>query len=1262
MGRQTICPDTARVGLGAFAGGFALIVLLLPVPCFSQTTHPPALQNSVRTVAELQRLTADQASQAIPVELDGVVTYSDPEWGLLFFHDPSGPLFVLVAHGRAKARYPAGERIHLSGVTSDVDGSPFLAQPKIRVLGQGKLPVPERRSLAELNAQLGDSQIVVTKGVLQSCDVAWDRVCYRIFDGETKAWVVLPEPNSPAAQRLIGSAVEVTGVSGGHQDASGKRVGAQIFVDKLEDIEVEKLAAAGPIPVGNKAALKTVNAIERLSNAQAARALPVELQGVATYSDPEWGLLFVRDSTGSIYINAHATTKAYASGTRLLIDGVTGAGDVGPIVVQPKIQVIGHESLPNPVPKSVAELDAGAADSSLVATEGVLHPCDETWTRICYRILDGKKQAWVIVPYPDSPAAQALIGARVRVKGVSGVHLDDQKKRVAAQIFVNSMDDIKVEEPVLKDPFSSPPTPIVNLDAAAADQRFAHQVHIRGTVTWESPERFIVQDHTGGISVRTAKGVLVRPGSIVDLVGFLDHGVLTPLLLSDSMMRVSATQSKNDAIETLNLTAEEILEQSLSGKRVRVRARLLSQTATATGYVYLLEDGDRRFTATLLRNDPTREIVGLARNSLLELTGVPVIQGGTPKWPVSLMILIESPSDMVVLEGNSWLTLKRGLAILFGMAVCIVAPLVWVRMLRRTVRKQTAIIRARLENELRMETRYQRLFERNLAAVFSWRSDGTIVDCNMAFVKMLGLRSREELIGRSYWDFEVDPIEREQLGGTLTEDALSNRDASLRRDDGVKVDLLMNISPVERPDGWTFETTAIDVTQLRLNQSELQRAKDAAVFESLNDPLTGLPNRRLLMDRLSFLLEKARRDGTMIALLYMDLDGFKLVNDSLGHPVGDALLVQVADCLRSWVRENDVLARLGGDEFMVILDRLQDREDATMVAENLLDAISSPFHVEGHDLAIGASIGICIFPDSASNAEEMMRKADSAMYAAKREGKNRVMNFTSEIGSLVHERLNLENLLRGAISRHEISVHYQPEFEVIGGRLVRFEALARWSHPTLGQIPPVKFIPIAEESGMIVALGAYIMERACNEAAQWQSILPYPIQVAVNVSSIQFRRKGFVEEVSGILRRTGLRPELLQIEVTESVILSGAHSSTEIMNRLRKLGISLAVDDFGTGYSSLSYLPFLPFDALKIDRSFVTNLDAHSQSESMIPALIALAHNTGMRVIVEGVETQEQLDLIRAFGAEEVQGYLLGRPTPNPIEQFILKAEDTLKV
>jgi EAL domain-containing protein (putative c-di-GMP-specific phosphodiesterase class I) len=263
------------------------------------------------------------------------------------------------------------------------------------------------------------------------------------------------------------------------------------------------------------------------------------------------------------------------------------------------------------------------------------------------------------------------------------------------------------------------------------------------------------------------------------------------------------------------------------------------------------------------------------------------------------------------------------------------------------------------------------------------------------------------------------------------------------------------------------------------------------------------------------------------------------------------------------------------------------------------------------------------------------------------------MYFTPEIGSLVHERLTLENELRGAIARNEISVHYQPEFEVAGLRLVRFEALARWTHPTLGQIPPDKFIPIAEESGLIVALGAYIMQLACAEAVKWQDILPSPVQVAVNVSSIQLHRKGFVEEVAFTLRQTGLKPELLQIELTESVMLGGALTSAEPMNRLRSMGISLAIDDFGTGYSCLSYLPSLPFDALKIDRSFVRDLGKRPESESMVRTLISLANNIGMRVIVEGVETQEQLELIRIYGANEVQGYLLGHPTPNPIEMFL---------
>ncbi|MGA2652724.1 MAG: EAL domain-containing protein [Terracidiphilus sp.] len=1012
-------------------------------------------------------------------------------------------------------------------------------------------------------------------------------------------------------------------------------------------------------PSASARPLRTVGEIRQLSNVEAKGAFLVELEGAVTYSDPEWGLLFLQDSTGSIYINVHGSSTVYPLGTRIRVEAVTAAGDVGPIISQAKIWVLGKGTLATPEQKSVAELDAGVADSSWVVTEGVLRPCDENWARICFRIFDGKTLAWLIVPQKDSPAAQSLIGATVRVKGVSGIHLDEGGKRVAAQLFVNGLDDIKVKEPSVEDSFSTDPLQIGSLRASAADGRFVRQVHVRGTVTWAAPGQFFVQDSTGTLFSATGKTVEVHIGSTVDVVGFPSQGEFG-LSLSDAMAHAASARTSEKAVVPLQLTAAEVMSRSLNGRQVRLQARLISQSTNAAGYVYQLEDGEQRFSATLLRNDSTREIVGLSNNSVLEVTGVAVIRKGTPELPGSMVILIASPADIVVLGGNGWLTLRRGLSILGVVGLCVVAALTWIVLLRRTVRKQTGIIRSRLENELQLETKYRRLFERNLAAVFSWRPDGTIVDCNLAFARLLGFETREELIGRSYWDFQLAPTRSEELSGALSNVATSNGEAQLLRPDGTTVHLLKNITPVRDGEGVIYETTAIDVTRLRENEAELKRAKDAAVFESLNDPLTGLPNRRLLLDRLSFLVAKAERNRGIIALLYIDLDGFKLVNDSLGHPVGDDFLVQISASLGSRVRQADVLARVGGDEFIVILDDLEAKKQAAIVAQDLLGAISDPFRVKGHDLSIGASIGISTYPDDGSDPEELIRKADSAMYAAKHEGRNRIMHFTSQMGFLVNERLNLENQLRGAIARHEISVHYQPEFELITGRLVRFEALARWVHPTLGQIPPIKFIPIAEESGLIASLGAYIMEQACKEAVRWQSVAPNPIEIAVNVSSIQFRSKGFVEEVTSILERTNLRSELLQIELTESVMVEGLVNVAQTMERLIGLGTSLAIDDFGTGYSNLSYLPSLPFRALKIDRSFVKTLGSQPESESMIRTLIALAHSIGMRVIVEGVEESDQLELIRALGANEVQGYLLGRPTPNPIEVLLGRVEDSV--
>jgi diguanylate cyclase (GGDEF)-like protein len=430
-----------------------------------------------------------------------------------------------------------------------------------------------------------------------------------------------------------------------------------------------------------------------------------------------------------------------------------------------------------------------------------------------------------------------------------------------------------------------------------------------------------------------------------------------------------------------------------------------------------------------------------------------------------------------------------------------------------------------------------------------------------------------------------------------------------------------------------------------------KRALEKAAFEAqlkrqaLNDDLTGLPNRRLLTDRLGHAIDVAKRENHEVALLYIDLDGFKLVNDSLGHAVGDLLLQQAADRLRARVRSSDTLARLGGDEFAIVLSGTQLGEQASVVAIALLEMLSPPFMVEDHEITISASIGVSIYPDHGATPVHLLQQADSAMYAAKRLGKNRIVLFSQELGASIRERLNLETQLRNAIAQGEICVYYQPEFDVRSRRLVRFEALARWIHPVMGMIPPGKFIPIAEETGMIIPLGMHVMRIASAEAARWQSRLTAPVQIAVNVSSIQLMRDTFVDEVAEVLRDSGLDPHLLQIELTESVMLNGQLRAVEAMSRLAALGVSLAIDDFGTGYSCLSYLPKLPFDALKIDRSFVSELGMRSEVDAMVHSLVTLAHNFGMRVIAEGVETEQQMAMIAEIGCNEVQGYLLGKPT-----------------
>ncbi|MGI2325161.1 MULTISPECIES: putative bifunctional diguanylate cyclase/phosphodiesterase [unclassified Methylococcus] len=410
------------------------------------------------------------------------------------------------------------------------------------------------------------------------------------------------------------------------------------------------------------------------------------------------------------------------------------------------------------------------------------------------------------------------------------------------------------------------------------------------------------------------------------------------------------------------------------------------------------------------------------------------------------------------------------------------------------------------------------------------------------------------------------------------------------------------------------------------------------------DPLTGLPNRLLLNDRLKRACLRGQRGGYRIALLFIDLDRFKLINDTLGHAAGDQLLQGVAGRFAACVRKVDTVARLGGDEFTVLLEPVQGPDEALAVAAKLVQSLERPFLIQDHEITASASIGVVLFPEHDTTVEGLMRKADAAMYHAKREGRNQLALFTEEMNSTVVERVTLESYLNAALEKGEFHCYFQPQMATADDRLVGAETLLRWINPTLGVVPPLKFIPVAEETGLILPLGLWSLETACAQQVRWLSQGLPPLRMAVNISPLQFRNRSFCDQVRAIVQKTGIRPDHLELELTESTVMADAENSVGILRELRDSGIRLAIDDFGTGYSSLSYLRTFPLDRLKIDRSFVSGIDRIPANELIVKAIVALGTSLGLEVIAEGVETPEELECIKRCGCGEYQGYQLSEP------------------
>ena len=541
------------------------------------------------------------------------------------------------------------------------------------------------------------------------------------------------------------------------------------------------------------------------------------------------------------------------------------------------------------------------------------------------------------------------------------------------------------------------------------------------------------------------------------------------------------------------------------------------------------------------------------------------------------------------------------------------------------------------------ERRYHGLFDNAIEGIFRTSVEGNYLDANPALAHIYGFSSPQELmaslrdIGRQLY---VDPTRREEFMRIVkARGSVTGFESQVYRKNGGIIWISENARLVLGEDGrpLSYEGTVEDITERRLYQTRIER-------QANYDTLTGLANRSLLQDRLEQALLTATSFGTRIAVAFVDLDRFKYINDSLGHHVGDELLKEVAARIQGCVRECDTVARLGGDEFVLLINGHSGPESVRHLTERLLVTVAQPWTIDQGEFHVSFSIGVALHPKDGEDARTLLKHADSAMYRAKDSGRNNSQFFTRELNTLMTERLEMDGQLRRALDRRQFVLAYQPRVNLDGGRMVGAEALLRWRIPNRGTIAPQKFIALAEETGLIVPIGKWVLQTACAQNKAWQEQGLPPIVVSVNVSPRQFRQENIVQTVAEVLKDTGLEARYLELELTESMVMHDAPQLVAMLDELKELGVQISVDDFGTGYSSLSYLKRFPVDRLKIDRSFVEHIATDPDDATIVRTIIALGHNLGLKVVAEGVETEEQLRFLRSNLCDEAQGYLMGRP------------------
>lgn len=993
--------------------------------------------------------------------------------------------------------------------------------------------------------------------------------------------------------------------------------------------------------------LDSIAAIRHATPQPGAAPIPVHVRAVVTYFDTVAPNLFVQDRSGGIWVDLRGNTLTPPRPGQLLdLDGTVGSG-FAPYIAHPRWKVLGEAPLPAPIHLTYAEASTGHYDSQWVQMEGVVRSFvqEAAGNVLVMDVATGTGSFKVRVPGYRAAFPLNLVDASVRIRGVCGSSFNNRDQLVSIHLMTPSMDELKILKPAPADPFSIPVSPINGIRRFSADVSDVHRVKVEGIVTARFPGRgLFLADSTGGVYVESQDGTPVEPGDEAEVIGFPAAGPYSPILRSGGIRPTG----KHVAIAPIPITGAQALRGMYDAQLVSIEGTVHGEYVQQGNQVLALRSpDDTPFDASLAHGLSGK--LRIVPDSVVRLTGICSVKADENGNPSEFRIILRSPADVHVISTPPWLTSRRALPLLAGLALLTVAVIVWVVLLRRRVARQTQTIQARLKSEAALEERYRRVFERNIAGLYIADAEGRLVDCNEACARILGFPNRDALLEKRE---QVRGIVRQFWENQPAGDPISNSEQRFQRHDGAWAWALANARQVA---SGHIEGAVLDITDRKLADEQIK-------FLAYYDSLTGLPNRALLQDRLSKALAVSRRNHEKVAVLFLDLDRFKNINDSLGHSHGDYLLQKVARRLELCAREEDTVARLGGDEFVVVLNSVNCSADAARVAERICHEIAAGFDVLGQSLNVTCSIGISLSPEHGNNVEALIKNADAAMYRAKEEGRNTYRFFSEDLTTQATERLILESSLRSALQEEQFSLRFQPELNLATGAIICCEALLRWNHPALGAVSPDRFIPIAESTGMIVPIGEWVLRAACREARKWQQESQIAVPIAVNVSAVQLNQPGFCASIESILEETGLDAKYLEMELTESVLLAHQDLTFTVFRELEALGISITIDDFGTGYSSLSYLKQFPVRKLKIDRSFVRDIDTDADNAAITAAVIHMAKCLQIEAVAEGVETQAQLSRLRAMACDHVQGFLLGEPMIGELIPYRVRESNTCAV